>query len=302
MIRFWAFLILLGVGWGLTTPLSKFAVTGGYRDFGLIFCQSVIMALVLGVTALVRRKGLVFGRSQMRVYVMIALIGTVFPNAASYTAYIHLDAGIMAILISLVPIFALPVALALGLERLNLKRLIGLVLGLAGILLLILPGQDAIGGVSWLWIPVALIASLMYAFEGNLVARFGMAGLDPLQALLGASLVALVVAAPMMLATASWINPQPPYGLPDGAVVLSSLIHAFVYSGYVWLVGAAGSIFAVQVGYIVTLSGVFWARLLLGETYSPWVWAALALVLAGVFLVQPKPVLRVAPAREGRQN
>lgn len=295
MIRFWVFLILLGVGWGLTTPLSKIAVDGGYRDFGLIFWQSVIMIAVLGATALIRRKGLIWGGAQMRVYVLIALIGTVLPNAASYTAYIHLDAGIMAILISLVPIFALPVALALGLERLSVKRLFGLVLGLAGVLFLILPGQDAIGGVAWWWIPVALIASLMYAFEGNLVARFGMAGLDALQALLGASVVSLVVSAPMMLVTGSWIDPLPPYGLPDAALVLSSLIHAFVYSGYVWLVGAAGSIFAVQVGYIVTLSGVFWARLLLGETYSPWVWAALALVLVGVFLVQPKPALRVAP-------
>jgi len=301
-MRHWLILIGLGIGWGLTTPLSKIAVDGGYRDFGLIFWQSVLMVLILGLTALVRRKGLPFGVSQMRVYSLISLIGTVLPNAASYSAYVHLDAGIMAILISLVPIFALPVALALGLERLNLKRLLGLSLGLAGVLFLILPGQDAIGGVSWWWIPIALIASLMYAFEGNLVAKFGMAGLDALQALFGASIVSFFVSAPMMFVTGSWINPLPPYGMPDVALVMSSLIHAFVYSGYVWLVGIAGSIFAVQVGYIVTLSGVLWARLILGESYSPWVWAALLLVLSGVFLVQPKPLLRVAPVREDRQN
>ncbi|MDG2341373.1 MAG: EamA family transporter, partial [Paracoccaceae bacterium] len=140
------------------------------------------------------------------------------------------------------------------------------------------------------------------AFEGNLVSRFGMAGLDALQAIFGASIVALIVSAPMVLITDSWINPLPPYGAPDLALVMSSAIHAFVYAGYVWLVGAAGSVFAVQVGYIVTLSGVLWARIVLGESYSPWVWLALLCVMAGVFLVQPKPVLRVAPEPDGGQD
>ena len=260
------------------------------------------MIVILGGIAVVRGKGLVWGWPQFLVYTMIALIGTVLPNVASFTAYVHLDAGIMAILISLVPIFALPVALALGLEKLQLRRLAGLVLGLVGVLLLILPGQDAIGAVSWWWILVGLIPSILYAFEGNLVSRFGMAGLDAFQALLGASIISLIASTPMVIVTDSWINPLPPYGLPDLGLVMSSAIHAFVYSGYVWLVGAAGSVFAVQTGYIVTLSGVLWSRLILGESYSPWVWAALALVLAGVFLVQPKPGLRVAPEPDEGQD
>jgi hypothetical protein len=39
----------------------------------------------------------------------------------------------------------------------------------------------------------------------------------------------------------------------------------------------------------VTGFGVFWAMLLLGESYSGWIWAALALMLMGLFLVQPRP-------------
>lgn len=294
-MKYLGILILLGLGWGLTQPFTKLAVSGGYRDFGLIFWQSVIMIVILGGIAVIRGVYPIWGAAQLRVYVVIALVGTVLPNAASYTAYIHLDAGIMAILISLVPIFALPVALAMGLERLRLVRVLGILLGLAGVLLLILPGQSAIGEVSLWWIPVGLIPSLLYAFEGNWVSRYGMAGLDALQAILGASIVSLLVSAPLILLTDSWINPLPPYGMPDLALVISSGLHAFVYAAYVWLVGAAGSVFAVQVGYIVTISGVLWSRAILGESYSPWVWAAMALVLAGVFLVQPKPGLRVAP-------
>ena len=66
------------------------------------------------------------------------------------------------------------------------------------------------------------------------------------------------------------------------------VIHAFVYSGYVWLVGRAGPSFAAQVSYLVTGFGVIWAMVLLGESYSLWVWAALGIMFVALFLVQPR--------------
>jgi len=86
-----------------------------------------------------------------------------------------------------------------------------------------------------------------------------------------------------------FIDPRAPWGLPDLALVASSCIHAVVYSTYVWLVGRAGSVFAAKVSYLVTAAGVGWAMLLLGERYSGGVWLAMLVLLAGVFLVQPRP-------------
>ena len=60
------------------------------------------------------------------------------------------------------------------------------------------------------------------------------------------------------------------------------------YTGYIWLVGRAGAVFASQVAYVVTLGGVLLSALFLGERYSAWVWSALALMIAGLALVQPR--------------
>ena len=54
------------------------------------------------------------------------------------------------------------------------------------------------------------------------------------------------------------------------------------------MVGRAGAVFAAQASYLVTGFGVIWAMLLLGERYSGWVWAAMALMFAGLFMVQPR--------------
>jgi len=85
------------------------------------------------------------------------------------------------------------------------------------------------------------------------------------------------------------------WGTDDLAIVGASLLHAAAYAGYVWLVGRAGSVFAAQVAYVVTATGVVWSMLLLGERYSAWIWFAFAVMIAGLALVQPRaPVRREA--------
>lgn len=289
--RLWltGLLVVLGAGWGITQPLAKIAVSEGYGHFGLIFWQLAIGAVVLGAVTFFRGKGLPLGRAQVRMYLIIAVIGTVVPNAAGYAAIVHLPSGIVSILLSLVPMMAFPIALVLGLDRFVLARVAGLACGLAGVGLIVLPGAALPDAVALLWIPVALIAPLFYALEGNVVARWGTYGLDPVQLLFGASLFGMVLAAPLMLFSGQWIDPRPPWGAPDAALAASAVIHGVVYSSYVWLLGRTGPVFAAQVSYLVTGFGLFWAIVLLGESYAGPVWAATGLMLVGLFLVTPRP-------------
>ena len=145
-------------------------------------------------------------------------------------------------------------------------------------------------------LPIALIAPLFYALEGNVVAKWGTVGLDPIQVLLGGSLVGLVIVLPVALVTGQAFLPPLKPGAPDLAILLSSVIHALAYAGYVGMVGRAGPVFTMQVSYLVTGFGVVWAMLLLGESYSGWIWAALGCMFAGLFLVQPRAVRQAAVA------
>ena len=283
-----AVLVAIGAAWGITQPFAKIAVSEGYRHFGIIFWQFVLSGLFLLAVNRVRGQGLSFAPNHLALYLIIALIGTLLPNSASYTAAIHLPSGILSIVLSLVPMISFPIAMALGMDRFSGLRFLGLVLGFSAILLIALPETSLPEPSMVWWLPMALVAPAFYAVEGNFVARYGTGGLDPVQLLLGASLVGCVLAAPLALMTGQWISPLPPYGAPDLAIVGSSIAHALAYSGYVWMVGRAGAVFAAQVSYLVTAFGILWAWLLLGETYSGWVWAAIALMFAGLFLVQPR--------------
>jgi len=293
-----AVLLVLGAGWGITQPLTKIAVSEGYKHFGLLFWQMVLGLVVMSLIGAVRGIALPIHRPAMRVYVIIALIGSVLPNTASYQAAVHLPSGILSILLSMVPMWAFPIALALGTDRFAWRRLLGLVLGLTAILLIVLPGAEISVAIPAFWVMIGLISGLFYAFEGNYVAHWGTAGLDPMQVLWGASAVGTVIVLPLALGSGQWIDPLPPYGAPDYAQMANATVHVLTYAGYVWLVGRAGAVFAVQVSYLVTLFGLFWARLFFAESYPSTVWVALGLMLIGMYLVQP----RAAPQRlEGKQ-
>ncbi|WP_109466467.1 DMT family transporter [Albibacillus kandeliae] len=281
-------LVLLGMGWGLTQPLTKVAVSTGYQPFGLIFWQLAIGAIVLSVVAVIRRRRLTLTLPALKVYLAIALLGTLLPNAASYKAIAHLPSGVVSVLISLVPMMSFPMALALGLERFSPRRLLGLSAGLGGVMLLVLPDASLPDVAMLAWVPMGLVAPLLYACEGNYVARWGTAGLDAVEVLHGASLLGAAIALPLALGTGQFITPLQSYGPAELALVLASLVHVGVYCVYVWLVGRTGPVFALQVGYSVTAFGVLWALLLLQETYSPYFWAAMGLILFGVLLVQPR--------------
>ncbi|MGI9391480.1 MAG: DMT family transporter [Boseongicola sp.] len=293
-----ACLALMGAGWGLTLPLAKIAVSEGYRHIGLIFWQMLIGAAVMGVVQILRGRKFAIGRAQLQIFVLIAMIGTILPNSASYEAARHLPAGLISILLSLVPLIAFPIALAMGNERFALIRLFGLGLGLVGVLFIVGPEASLPERAMIVFVPLALVAPAFYAVEGNVVAKWGTAGLDSIDVLFGASIFGALVTLPLSVATGTFIDPRPPWGAPDLALVLSSFFHVLVYAAYVWMVGRAGPIFAVQVSYLVTGFGVFWSMLILGETYSAWVWAAMVLILSGVFLVLPRPRESLAAEQE----
>lgn len=292
-------LVVIGASWGATQPLSKIAVSEGYEPLGILVWQTALIGLALGAVTLLRGRRIPFDPGALRIYAIIAAIGSVLPGITSYSAAVHLPSGVLSILLSSVPMLAFPVALALGLERFRARRLLGLALGLSGVLMLILPENGLPGDVAPFWVGVALLSSCLYAMEGNYVARWGLRGMDAFQVLTGASIVGLVACLPLALLSgqAFWSQAT---GAPDLAILASSLIHAVAYAGYIWLVGLAGSVFAVQVSCLVTLFGVAWAMLFLGENYSGWFWAALATMLGGMALVQPRPRALVSGARVGQ--
>ena len=227
---------------------------------------------------------------------MIALIGTLIPNTASYQSIVHLPSGVVSVLMSLIPIIAFPIALGLGLEGFSARRLFGLLTGLAGMLLLAQPSASLSEPVMLKWMAVALIAVCCYALEGNVVAKWGTGAVDPIGVLFGASLFGSIVALPLAIGSGQFISPFRVWGAAEWALVISSVTHVVVYASFIWLVGQAGAVFCDSgqlfsydfrrtLGYAAVIRTICFD--LLGRNGAGSCWC--------VFLVQPRKYDTLAP-------
>jgi len=280
-------LLIVGVSWGLTAPLSKIAVSTGHHYLGLLIWQIIIMILSLGLIQIFRKKKLPLNLNCFWRYVLVALLGTILPNSIMYKAYFHLQSGIMSILVSIVPMIAFLLVLVLQMEKFEIRRFLGVLFGIFAIILIVFPKLDLgyIGEVGW--ILLALLSPLCYAIEGVWINKIGIAKLDPIEIILGASILGFFILMPIVALNGYWVTPYRVWGPAEFAITLSSLIHSIIYISYIWLIGKAGVIFASQVSYIYTASGIGFSIILLGEGYSLFVWAAVILMLMGLMMVRP---------------
>ncbi|MDJ0612738.1 MAG: DMT family transporter [Rhizobiaceae bacterium] len=284
----WSSMLLIGILWGATLPLSQIAVSTGHKPFGLILWQVVLGVIALGVVLLARGWRPHLTRQKLIFYLAIAFMGTIIPNGFSYLSFAHLPAGVMSIIIATVPMFALVIAVAARLERFSFYRFVGFLIGFSAMVLIAAPETSLPDPEKAIFVLLALIAPFFYGVESNYIAAKTPEGTDPVSTLFMASFLAIFLVGPAAIASGQWIDPFDPWGAPEIAVAASSLIHAITYVGYIWLIGYGGPVFGVQVAYPVTLSGVFLSVVFLGEGYSAWIWLALVLVIFGLVLVQPK--------------
>ncbi len=287
-IRLFAALILMGLSWGASMPLMKIAVSTGHRPLGLIVWQLLIAVVILSIYCCIKKIKPGTDRKSLIYYLLVALLGTLLPNSFSFLAIAHIPAGVYSIIIASVPMFALPIALFLHLERFSMIRMLGVLLGIIAIILLIGPDTSLPDPEKAIFVLVALIAPFCYGVEGNYIETQSHHHYNPVTTIYGASVIGLILAVPLALMTESWVDLTDSFGPAEIALVCSSLIHAVVYVGYVWMVNVSGAVFACQVAYIVTISGVFYSAMFLNETYSGWVWASLILMICGLVLVQPR--------------
>ena len=284
----YAALLAIGTVWGATIPLSKISVSTGHHSFGLITWQLAIMSAVLGAIVLVRRSKIHLDRSHLLFFLVIAFTGTLVPNSFSYWTAFHLPAGVLSLIIAVVPVFSLIIATAFKLEKPTLARLAGVFLGGCAIALIVLPQASLPDPAKAIFVLIGLIAPFCYGIEGNYVAQKQPDDTGPFATLFVASVIGLLIAAPVSLASSTMIDPRDGIGLPELALIAASLLHIIAYSGYLWLNKFAGAVFAAQVSYVVTPAGVLIAIALLGEEPSVYIWLALAVLMIGIALVQPR--------------
>ncbi len=271
-------LFVLGAIWGASFLFMRVAA----KDFGAFALVEV--RLVLGAVILLPflwRARQLFTAAQWWRLAGIGAINSAIPFTLFAWAAQRAPAGVGAITNAMAVMFTALAAFLLYGERVGPRRVVGLLLGFAGVAVLA-SGKTA-GGSVW---PAALAgtcAAMLYGVGGNLIRRH-LVGI-PAGAVAAATLVcASILLAPLAIAT--WPTASIPTLSWASAALLGVMCTGLAYLLYYRLIYRIGAPRASTVTYLVPLFGVVWAWLFLSEPITASMAIAGALILGGVALSQ----------------
>ena len=284
----WLILGYMGIVWGLSFSLSKIAVGLGGTPIGLTFWTCLLTGLMLLFYTIIRGQKIRFRLKDLQIILLLAFLGAMLPNMFFYYAAAHVSAGILSITITVVPIATYALSFILKLEAISARRITGVFFGVGAILVLVLPENSLPNKSEVIWIIVACLSSISYALENITLAIRGIDGIGPVRLSCGINLLAALILGVFSYFTDNFMPVPLPVTTLTWTILGISLIGATAYTLFVLTIANSGPLFASQVAFLVTISGVLWGMLIFGETHSSWVWLSLILMLIGMSLVSPK--------------
>lgn len=284
-------LVLLGFLWGTGYSLARFATTNGVSPLGYSFWQSLGPAILVSAIYWTLEKNAPLSpaapekRSPRLYYWVYGLTGIILPNTNMYYAAPHLPAGILAMVVNTVPIFAYLMALAAGVEQFKILRFLGLVLACSGLLFILLPESSLPSPEMLPWVLISLLTPLSFAFCSVYIACTPPRTKHPLSLAAHTLLIASLILAPFVFYTGNFYAFHFPLNITDGVILLEIVLSSFGYVLFFQLIKMAGPVFYSMVDTIVMLTGLFWGHLVFDEKLNHWTGLALVCILLAFFLV-----------------
>jgi len=283
----WVFLVILSIIWGSSFILIKKGLIGltAYQLGSLRIIFTAIFLFIIGFKSLKKIE-----KKHYKPVVISAFLGTFIPVYMFALAETEIDSAIASILNSLTPLNTLIFGFFFFNMTFRKNQVIGIIIGLAGTLLLIVSGANLNPDQNYWFSMFVIMASVCYAFNVNIIKIY-MQDLSAMSIAVGNFLVITIPALIVLLLTGFFTG-----GLLSSSVVQESLLYIVVLAIFGTgiakvmfnkLVQISTPIFSSSVTYTIPIVALFWG-VLDGEKLNFMQILATLIILLGVFLANRK--------------
>ena len=247
---------------------------------GRLFGAAVFLVLVLLVT----RRSLPRPGRVWYPFIVLGLLNNVYPFTLLTWGQQHIDSSLAAILVSSMALWTAVLAHFWIDERLTLDRSLGLIIGFAGVIVLIGADLRDITDSSTLG-QLAIVAGVLgYAF-GTVYVRGFLTERDAVVTATGQTIVAATVMAPLALAVDAPFDIDLSTKTALAWLTLGVVSSGIAYLIYFRLIRNVTATQAALVGYLIPVTAVFLGAFVLDERLGVNSFAGLALIILGVWVV-----------------
>ena len=274
-------IIAIGLLVGVSFTLSKFVALAEVPPHIALFWQVAVASAVLVGVLVAKGTAPQTAPRYMVYYLGAGLLGVSLPGLIGYVALGHVTTGFYSALVTLSPMFTFAITAAVERRMLPVHRLLGILVGLAGISLATLRGLDT-SDIEPVWIILALAGPLVLASGNVFRSRVYPSGAEPMTLAAGTLFLQLALIGAGLLFTGRLAESSSLEPRAFAAIVGVGFITAISYALTFEVQRRTDGVGFSQVGYFATLSGIFFGAITFGETISQTFVAALVLIFTGL--------------------
>jgi drug/metabolite transporter (DMT)-like permease len=305
----WGGFWLLALIWGSSFLFIRIGVEQ-LPPFQLVFIRTGIAAIGLTTVVYLRGKRLPTDWRSIGDLLVLGIVNTVLPFALITWGETRIESGLASVLQGTAALFTLVIAhFAFADERISLRKLIGLLIGFLGVI--VLASRSTAGNIAQsdstlhLLGQLAVIgASFCYALGGTYGRKAMQHRLDPVVVAAGAMIVASIVSG-LIAYVAPALGGPAPISLGQltpnvlGAVLALGLVNTFgAYLIFYPLVSVLGAARTSMVTYVIPVVGLVLGAVFLAEQVDLRLAIGTLMIVGGIaivnlnirsFLTWPKP-------------
>lgn len=250
----------------------------------ILFWQMTGGALVVWLLTLPSRQFPTWDAKHIRYYLIGGLLGVSLPYVLAYVVLRELQVGLVGLLTALSPVVTYALARLLGHEQGSPLRLLGLIIGLSGVALLVMPGEggDLAGDGAFLLvalaIPLTLGASNIYR------SRYWPPGSEAMPLAIGMLTVQGGLLFIVNLFLGYFEHHLPTTTAIGGLLLMLAVMAGASYLSTFKLLRIGGPVYLSQMGYVITVVTLLAGIVIWDEHYDRADVLSMGLILSGVLL------------------
>lgn len=279
----WLSILMLGLIWGGTFMVVSIALEG-YGPLTVAAARTTLGAVTLLLLVRVLNRPLPRNRVVWGYLAVTGVLNTAVPFALLSWGQQYVPSAFAGISMAALPLFVLPLAHFFADDRMNARKMIGVIVGFIGAAILIGPAALGLGEGSLALPQLACVgASMSYAVSSVLTRRC-----PPVDSIVMAALtlvVGSICLIPAMLTfegVPEWVNGRSGYAI----IFLGFIPTAFAALLRVTTIRSAGPVFMTLVNYQVPVWSMIFGAWVLSEVLPLRFFAALTLILIGLAISQ----------------
>lgn len=273
-------LTLLAALWGASFLFMRIAAD----DFGpvvlialRVLIATIFLLPILSINAVAVRSL----RQNWKSVFIVGVLNSALPFTLLAFASLHLTAGFTSIVNATAPLWGAMIAWAWLGDKLTKMRVLGLLIGFLGVVILLWNKFDLSWNAGSLAIVAGLLAATFYGINASYTKKY-LNNVEPLTTATGSQLGAAIVMLPGLFIY--WPDNPIPMESWLSVVVLGVASTGMAYILYFRLIKNAGPANAISVTFLVPVFAVIWGRIFLSETLTNSMLLACIVILLGTAL------------------